>query len=166
MVTHVKKIFKKQHMKKFEVDQDFILDAYNAACADWKEKLKTKFPDAWPKSIIDKIKTFDDIEAVVGKVVLPYANPITKQQVSTNAFVKIQYISRVLNEGWVPDFNNDNEQKWYPWFQKSTSGWGLCTVYLCYDSACLGSDFFYKSEELARYAATQFLDIYKEYLPE
>lgn len=153
-------------MKEFKVDQEFILEAYNAACDNWKKKLKSKFPEAWPKNITDKVKTFEDVESILGKVVLPYTNPSTKQQVSTNASVKIQHISKALNEGWTPNFNNSDERKWYPWFEKKISGWSVRGVgYYC-GLAGMGSDFFFKSEELARYAATKFLEIYKEYLPE
>ncbi len=151
--------------KTFEVESDFILSAYNAACAEWKQKLKEKFPDAWPQSITDKIKTFADVEACIGKVILPYANPSNKQQISTNAFVKIQHLSQVLNEGWEPDFKNTNEYKWYPWFERKGSGWvfggGCCG---CHGGG-LGSGFWYKTEELAIYAGKQFIDLYKEYLP-
>ena len=31
----------------FTVDEQFIRDAYDDACTEWKEKLKAKFPDAF-----------------------------------------------------------------------------------------------------------------------
>lgn len=30
---------------KYSVDRQFIIDAYAAACSDWKAKLEAKFPD-------------------------------------------------------------------------------------------------------------------------
>lgn len=34
-------------MKKYEVEETFIQSAYNAACPEWKKKIKKKFPDAF-----------------------------------------------------------------------------------------------------------------------
>ena len=37
------------NMKQFEVDAEFIREAHAAACSEWKEKLKKKFPEAFKK---------------------------------------------------------------------------------------------------------------------
>lgn len=155
-------------METFNVDKSFILEAHKAACNDWKTKLEKQFPSAFPKKITDRVKSFDDVQTVLGKTenqILPYRNPQTKAEKSQNAFAKIQAITEVLNEGWQPNFDDSSEAKWYPWFEKTSSGWVFyVSSFDCY-SSFLGFGCFYKSEALATYAGKQFLDIYKEYLP-
>lgn len=38
----------------FEVNKEFILEAYTAACSTWKSKLRTKFPEIFKKIIRSK----------------------------------------------------------------------------------------------------------------
>jgi len=154
----------------FTVEKQFILDAHSAACADWKKKIETQFPDLFPKDITDKIKSWADVLKAANKDerdVLPYRNPKTKQEVSQNAFAKIQLISEVLNQGWVPSFTNPNEYKYYPYFERKSSGWAVCS-FDCFNDgiANLGAGGYFKSSKLAEFAGKTFLDIYKEYLPE
>ena len=121
-------------------------------------------------SIMDRIKTWEDVcnELNINNSVLPYRNAKTKKEISINAFTKIQYISEVLNEGWNPNFKNTNEYKYYPCFEyKNSPGeWCFCIsyYYLLHGAVCFG--FYFKTKELSDYAGKQFLEIYKEYLPE
>ena len=41
-------------MKTYTVNHDFLMDAYNSACSDWKEKIKKEFPDAFKSKKIGK----------------------------------------------------------------------------------------------------------------
>ncbi len=34
-------------MKKHEVSEEFLKEAYEAACSDWKEKMRKEFPDVF-----------------------------------------------------------------------------------------------------------------------
>lgn len=156
-------------METFSVEKSFILEAHKSACNDWKKRIEQQFPDAFPKKLTERIKSFDDILKISGKTesqVLPYRNPQNKNEIAINAYAKIQLVSEVLNDGWVADFNNQNEAKWYPWFEKKSSGWvlGSCGYCDCLYAAA-GAGCFYKSEELALFAGKTFLDVYKEYLP-
>ena len=59
-------------------------------------------------------KNWKDVLRYSGKKesdILPWKNPKNKQQVSQNAFAKIQVISEVLNEGWSPNFKDLRENK-------------------------------------------------------
>lgn len=119
--------------------------------------------------IIEKIKTFSDVLDHLGlesKDVIPYTNPVNKRQKFINASVKMSLIAEVLNEGVVLDFSNSSQPKYYPYFEKSDSGWSVYSFGSSYAIVEFGFAFFYKSSELALYAANQFLDIYIDYLPE
>lgn len=98
--------------------------------------------------------------------VLPYLNPKTKLEKVVNATVKINYISLALNEGWIPDFNDTSQRKYYPYFVFSAGGWSVFGAASWNAVAGVGSGFYYKDEKTALHAAKTFLEIYRDYLPE
>lgn len=107
------------------------------------------------------------------------------------AFLQLRIIAAALNEGWKPKFTED-EWRYYPWFfictkeewekmtpqQKSRvvgrSGYNAnaCGGLVCahaYNASShsysrYGSRLAFKSEELAKYAGKQFIEIYAEYI--
>lgn len=83
---------------------------------------------------------------------------------------KLIIAAEVLNEGWTPDYNNDDEWKYFPYFEVEASkdkpsGFGL--AYGDYDDwlthTHVGSRLCYKSSALAKYAGETFIDIYKDH---
>jgi hypothetical protein len=78
-------------------------------------------------------------------------------------FNKIQNLVRYFNGDWIADWNNPNQPKYYPYFDKRSGGWvfvgSLCGC-VC-SCAVVG---FYKDEETSTYVGKTFLDIYKGYL--
>ena len=75
-------------------------------------------------------------------------------------------IAKALNEGWTPDWQNDNQYKYFPWFDMDNSSSAGRFSFLASDSlysySLVGSRLCFKSEELADYAGTQFLELYRE----
>jgi hypothetical protein len=89
-------------------------------------------------------------------------------QAALTATGKLFIIADALNEGWKPDWNNDEEYKFSPWFDLekhetyNPSGFRLIDVHCSYGSSYVGSRLCFKSREIAEYAATQFLDLYRD----
>lgn len=108
------------------------------------------------------------------------------------AFLKLRIITAALNEGWTPDWGNTSEYKYFPWFiiytkeeieqmdeeeksrvvgraNFSADAYGGL-VYAHASSASsnsytnYGSRLAFKTSDLAKYAGTQFGDIYADYL--
>lgn len=136
-----------------------------------KEQLK-QIEDQQKKNrpIIERIDTLDDVYKDLGinrNSIIPFKNPINKQQRSANAFIDIQNISKCLNEDdSFPNFNN-NEYKYCPYFKKvAPGGW----VYDCYDywgsNGHLGFGCYYKTSDLSIFAGNTFISVYNDYLPE
>jgi hypothetical protein len=104
--------------------------------------------------------------------ILPAVSPFPKNhQTALIAMAKLIIIVQALNEGWVPNWNNDNEYKYYGWFdmekeKNNPSGFRLYGV----DSYCscsdVGSRLCFKSRELAEYAFKQkeILQLYKDFM--
>lgn len=142
-------------MKTIEVNKDNVLKAFNH----------------FNQKITDRIKTFEDAcEALkfndcTLSVATPSGSKIKRDVVSLAAYLKLTIIARALNEGWEPNWADSNEYKYYPWM-KYEAGSGFS------DSCCGGSATYtsvssrlcFKTRELAEYAATQFKDIYNDFL--
>jgi hypothetical protein len=119
-----------------------------------------------------KLKTYEACCKKLGKdpvKELPFAKPKNGFQKALNAYAKLFIIIEALNEGWQPDWNNDDEYKYYPWLWvkpnvKNPSGfWLSCDGCGYGDSGTsVGSRLCFKSRELAEYAGKQFQGIYEE----
>jgi hypothetical protein len=83
------------------------------------------------------------------------------------AFYKLSVIISALNEGWKPDWSDYSQRKWFNWFSLcSPAGFVYSNSYNSPAStnAYIGSRLCFKSEKLAEYAASEFLDLYSDYL--
>jgi hypothetical protein len=155
-------------MKILNVTENFVKEAHAAACSEWKQKIEKQFPNIFPRKITDRIRNWNDILYLSGKnedEFLPFRNARTKHEKSQNALAKIQIISEVLNEGWIPDFTATNQYKYYPFFEKKPSGWVCLSFDLGFCVARAGAGMYFKSSELAEFAGKTFIEIYKEFLP-
>ena len=138
---------------------------------DWfKKELEEKFSkDLFLPKFFEKIKTFEDACKCVEisdnvKNLLEY-NGIDRDMISSQAHAKLIIIAKAINNGWKPDWNNTDERKWFPVFNLS-SGFGFDDSYYYYTNTYtyVGSHLCFQSEEQSDYAATQFIEIYKDLL--
>jgi hypothetical protein len=109
------------------------------------------------------IKTFEDACTVLGEKpedILPSVDAPDE-----TAYRKLKIIIRAINRGWTPDWNISDERKWWPYFNLS-SGFGFSRSAYDYvhSSTTVGSRLCFESEEKSDYCATQFLDLYKQFL--
>jgi hypothetical protein len=115
------------------------------------------------KEVTERIKTFEDAQRETG---LPNTPDFKEVPEEMREFLKAIYqaavITKALNEGWVPDWNNGNQKKWYPWFEMSSGGFVFRDANCAYSFACAGnaSRLCFPTEELADYAGRQFADVY------
>jgi hypothetical protein len=153
---------------------------------DWEKIIRLKFYDI-PLSTrgddIYKILGTDDKEKkIINEVslliygkdigVLSFEDACNKMQISNviqnipNEFVagyKLKIIIKALNEGWVPDWNDSNQLKYFNYFTMnggfSYSDTDLYrTTYTSVPSALL-----FKTEALAIYCGKQFGYLFEEY---
>ncbi len=119
--------------------------------------------------ILDRIKTIEDIyfEAEVNEEdIIIFKNPKNKKERYINACNIIPIISQVLNEGWIPDYLDTDECKYYPYFIRRSSGWLLGDSLYDLVNSRMGFGFTYKTKELSDFAGKTFLKYYIDYLPE
>ena len=117
---------------------------------------------------MQRIKTFEEACQrlnLVPEKVLPFPSASDEDQENTNAFVKAKIITKALNEGWAPDWDDRSQRKWFPWFEMG-SGFGFSDADCAYWNTLThaGSRLCFKDEDTAAYAAKQFLEVYRKLL--
>ncbi len=120
-------------------------------------------------NVMERVKSYEDAceELSLNAIeILPYKDPKTKDEIYYNAHKKLVIIIRALNEGWMPDWSNKDEYKYWPYFEYKESSFGFSYAHC--DSwgtdADVGSRLCLKTEKLARYTGENFIKIYNEYL--
>lgn len=81
---------------------------------------------------------------------------------------KLTIINEVKRGDWIPNYDDANQKKWYPWFRKVSSGRSSGFVYS--GSRCeygdtyarLGSRFAFPTKEKAESAGKDFLELYND----
>lgn len=153
-----------------EVTQEKVIAAYKGGDEESKKLLETLFgKDKVSPKITDRVKTFEDACDVLGipqEINLPDVTDCEDEDAKAiTAFAKLSIIRKALNEGWNPDYANNNQAKYYPWF-KWNSGSGFSFYGDGYDGAgsLVGARLSFKSAKLAKYAGEQFIDLYRDFL--
>ncbi|MDD5013695.1 MAG: hypothetical protein PHW73_01160 [Atribacterota bacterium] len=113
------------------------------------------------------IKTFENAceKLNINPNYLPEVSTIGEFGKSIIAAYKLMIIFKAINNGWIPDWNNRNEYKYYPWFEVLSSGFGFgSSHYDCVnvDTSC-GSRLCTDTSDKALYIAEQFKAEYQEY---
>jgi len=133
---------------------------------EWfKVQLVEKFGEACFKAkSFDDIKTFEDACTELGiNPGLVFNNLDSPDEI---AFKKLKVIAKAINQGWAPDWSDTNQNKYYPFFKVLSSGFGFSTsgYYCTITFADVSSRLCFESSEKSDYAATQFIDLYKQFL--
>lgn len=128
----------------------------------------TKSTTSSNKPITDRVKTFEDALAIVGasenvKILLSY-NGLDKDMLSHKAHAKLTIIAKALNEGWIPDWKNHSEYKYYPYFEMNgKTGFVFGVSYYDFGDSTVGSRICFHTRELADYAGRNFLSEYRDF---
>lgn len=117
------------------------------------------------QKITELVKNSGDARKLTGRPDVPdFSNLPADMRKHFEAQYKMIVIAEALNGGWMPDWNNYNEYKYYPWFEMSPSSFAFDDSY--YDAAIAragsGSRLKFRTRELSEYAAKQFIDIWKD----
>lgn len=173
--------------------------------AVWNEQGVLQLVDDEPKDITERIKTLYDAQCELAqraehgdneaKQLIEEYNKVETEKATTDlvAFLQLRIITAALNEGWKPQFTED-ERRWYPylvlWTKEEIDAmsdeekddnqlllWGgdadagascgssSSRSYFGWTitTAYLGSRLPYKTEALATYAGRQFASVYARF---
>lgn len=144
---------------KIKIPDGFEVESFN------KESGEIRFKEK-PKKVTDRIKTIQDILKDNKWSEESFEEFTDQMHPDEKAYILLKLLAKSLNEGWTPDWNNGKWDKWYPWFYLD-GGW---SGFLFNDSvnrdsiSHVGSRLCFKSKELSDYAATQFIELYKQFM--
>jgi len=112
------------------------------------------FEDACKKLGIDPSKLPD-----VSNLLEEVAKPII-------AYYKLLIIYKAINNGWMPNWDNSNQLKYYPWYWVLSSGFGFShsTYGFTLASPVVGSRLCTDISDKALHIAKQFEAEYRDYL--
>lgn len=181
-----------------EIKQENIVSAYMAADDNGKAMLRALFPDtqfeagktADKRPVTERIKTFEDACKELGIDPNAWEDKNGNDLPDIVAYLKLRIIVAALNEGWEPQFTED-EWRYFPWFRLYTQDeydeldeedkarvvlrsysfsyayGGVAVVSAYFDASdtnsYYGSRLAFKSRELALYAGRQFVEIYADF---
>lgn len=133
------------------------------------KKDKEAQPEKLNVNITERVKTFEDALEVTGRPAMPdFSNVPEDLKEYFEAQYKVVVIAEALNEGWVPNWNDHYQEKWFPWFHHpmSSSGFVFHDTHYSFSHATAGrgSRLCFKSSELAEHAGRQFIDIWNKIL--
>lgn len=117
--------------------------------------------------VTERIKTYED---ACRELDIPLTPERCKGMTEDEAaYYSLKVITRALNEGWEPDWSNQDQEKWYPWYKVTgTNPAGLSYSHAFHTvsrtNAYIGSRLCFKTKALAKYAGTQFIKLYEIYL--
>ena len=129
-----------------------------------KDTGKVSFQEK-PKSPIERINTVEDILNDHKIDINDFETECSDIPEDEKAYKLIKLLSKSLNEGWEPDWDNSNETKYVPWFEMGGSSGFRFDGCGDWDShSDVGSRLCFKSRKLAEYAGKQFTELYKKFM--
>ena len=150
-----------------EIIKEAAIKAHDEASSKGKTLLENLFGKrVFQKDIKQRVTCLDDALRELGKDKLDFEASCVGLSEDEVAYKMLKVIAAALNEGWTPDWSNEEWDKWHPWFDMDASS--SAGRFSFYDSdnlrsnSYVGSRLCFKSEELADYAGTQFLELYRE----
>lgn len=156
-------------MKTIKFDDKYAKEVYSrTGSAELKETLESIFgKDFFMGTITDRIKTYEDACHELDESPVDVDDMLSKGfTVDEISYRKLKTIVRALNEGWVADFKDSDQAKWYPWFRMSSAGSGYVSTNFAPSTTVtsIGSRLCVKSQSLAVYLGEQFFALYDEFL--
>jgi hypothetical protein len=151
---------------ELKIKKETARKIYADAPESLKEILVETFGrECFQKRKFNEIKTFDDACSeldITQEYLLNIGNNDLPDEV---AYKKLKIIIKAINQGWIPDWDNIDQYKYYPYFNLSSGfGFSYSDCYFDCTPATIGSRLCFESQEKAQYAGQQFQDLYKQFL--
>jgi hypothetical protein len=139
-----------------------VKKAYEKGDETRKKFLAELIPDMFG-DIFQRIKTFDDVCREAGKDPKNYVVTANMDEDEKGGiyFRRCALITKVFNQGWVPDWSNGSQQKWYMWLKyQGPSGFGLSGAHSFYDrsNSDVGSRLVFKDRKTCEAVLEVFIE--------
>lgn len=154
--------------KALKIDEATAKKHYAGASTELKAIFEETFgKKTFLTKITDRVNTMEDVYEALDMNsydVEQFEEFLETLDDDTACYEKLKKLARALNEGWEPNWDNGNEQKWFPYFDmRSTPGFGFshATFDCTYSTTSVGSRLCFKTDALATHAGKKFTSLYK-----
>lgn len=143
---------------KIEIPEGFEIDSFDKESG--KIKIKAK-----PKSVFEQFRTVEDVLSYYKLSVEQFNSRHQGMTEDVQAYCFLKMLVAALNDGWIPNWDNSNEYKYYPYFDmRGSSGFRFDDYDHWNSGSNVGSRLAYKSRELAEHAAKHFAAEYRKFM--
>lgn len=152
-------------MKNLKISLDAAIVAHTNATKNGKVLLENLFgKKVFLKSLEERINSFEDILEELGITVGDFNKQCEGLPVDEVAFKQAKLITQVLNEGWIPNWKNKNEQKWFIWWYIDEFRFHHCSYYS--ENSNVPLSLCFKSEKLINIVKNnkEFTEIFKKFM--
>ena len=155
-------------MKTLQLSEQKARELYRSGSKELKTVLEESFgEDFFSQDVTERVKTYLDACHELGREPLDEKKllelGLTEHDI---AYQKLAIVTEALNEGWKADWDNSDENKYYPYFIMSPSSFAFSgsNCACAYAVAGSGSRLCLKSEKLSNYCGKQFIDLWKQFI--
>jgi len=150
-------------METLQVTKANALKAFEEANTKGKALLSNLFGEkVFRKNVMERIKSYEDACEELGERPLSLSDfnflPAIDREYHYHDHRRV-IIARALNEGWVSDYGDTDQAKYYVWYKYlgSSRGFAYYRYDYIYSYSFVGARHEFKSLELAKYFAAQFI---------
>lgn len=154
-------------METLQLSKSDILSLYQCSNSDGKAILEGRFgKQTFIIDVRDRIGNLDEAYSAVG--LSPFDPRFINGTDDDIAYQQLKLaIVPGLNEGWVANYNDRDEEKWWPVFCLDEGGGGFRFVAARYDDVHTivtgGPRLAFRTRELAIHAAERFPDVFRRF---
>lgn len=106
-----------------------VLEAHKNADTNGKKLLEDLYGKQYFLSIFDRVTSYEtacEVLNITPKTLLQFESLFNKDQAKRQfARHKLQVACEALNEGWIADFENESQWKYYNWMYNKNNGLAL-----------------------------------------
>lgn len=149
------------------ISLDKARELYPKASSELKVILDETFGKNNLKSnVTERVKSVQDACYELRISYVDFITSLRGLSPDTYAYECLKMITKALNGEWKVDYLDKTQQRWFPRFTLSSSGFAfLAASYIySYPSAGGASRLLFKNKETAEYAGKKFIDLYRVYL--
>lgn len=153
----------------YQVSQDKARKAYLDASPEVKLMLEQLMGDTIKMKPEIDLDSLVDTKACVEACGLKYEDHFSAEATKGMtddeiAYREMKFIAQAYNQGWVPDFTDDNQRKWWPYFKYGSGvSLSLFTVGCDYSGTTVAPRLTFKLEAVCRKAVEKHFSVYKRY---
>lgn len=153
-------------MKTLQIDEKKARELYKTASPEFKAALKDIFGEKFFEFDYRDIKTVNDAYEACGLIRMPnymFALGLSDDEV---AYRDLKIVTKAINNGWMPDWENQNQHKYVANFLSVSGGFVFFDErdYTTYVDVSSVSHLCFESAEKAEYAGRQFTELYKRFI--